>query len=511
MPANLAQLFGSPLFAGALTALLGFTVVVALVPFIIRLAPKLDQRDGREFHQTHKHPVPRLGGLAIVAAFSLIAPLALMVLADDTERFTPRLAVTVTALLMFVVGFWDDISPLGARKKLLGQTLVATLAYFWGLKIDRFHNPFAGQDFMLGWLALPASVLWLVALTNLINLIDGIDGLAGGVAFMLMSLLAYVGFPTHLYSFFVAAGLAGALMAFLKYNFPPARIYLGDGGAYFLGYLIGALTIQNSNKGAVAAALVAPVVALALPILDVAFSIIRRGLKGLPIFRPDRRHIHHRLLQSGHSRRRAVLTLYGVSLVFLVMAFAAFWSRGLLIPILFGSVFLLLLVVAPSLGLIRNWLTVGTAVGNSIEMRREVQYALLLRNWLELEAERCGSVEELWSDLQFIARKLQFTTLTLRDGDVWRHWNAGVDSSLVIYRARHEIQIEHRPVILDATADQRMSEQQFAVLSELVAEAWMQASKRWVKANSQPFALQPEGGAVPDGSAGSKVGGSLPA
>jgi UDP-GlcNAc:undecaprenyl-phosphate GlcNAc-1-phosphate transferase len=511
MPDNLAQLIGSPLFAGALTVLLGFTVVALLVPAIIRLAPRLDKRGGREFHQTHKHPVPRLGGLAIAAAFLIIAPLALILLADDTEKFTPRLAVTVTALLMFVLGFWDDLSPLGARKKLLGQVLVATLAYFWGLKIDRFHNPFAGHDFMLGWMALPATVLWLVALTNLINLIDGIDGLAGGVALMLMSLLAYVGLPAHLYSFFVAAGMIGALLAFLKFNFPPARIYMGDGGAYFLGYLIGALTIQNSNKGAVAAALVAPVVALALPILDVAFSIIRRGLKGLPIFRPDRRHIHHRLLQSGHSRRRAVLTLYGISLMFLVMAFVAFWNRGLLIPILFGSVFLVLLVVAPSLGLIRNWLTVGTAVGNSIEMRREVQYALLLRNWLELEAERCGSVEELWGDLQFIARKLQFTTLTLRDGEVVRHWNAGVETCLMIHRARHEIHVEQRTVIIDATADERMSEQQFAVLSELVAEAWMQASKRWVKAHSEPFALRQAGGVATDPSGGRALGGSLPA
>jgi UDP-GlcNAc:undecaprenyl-phosphate GlcNAc-1-phosphate transferase len=139
---------------------------------------------------------------------------------------------------------------------------------------------------------------WLVAFTNLINLIDGIDGLAGGIALMLMALLAYVGFgPGPVFSVLLATGMAGALMAFLLYNFPPARIYMGDGGAYFLGFLIGTLTIVNSSKGTALAALVAPLFALALPIVDVGLAIARRAIKGLPIYRPDRKHLHHRLVE----------------------------------------------------------------------------------------------------------------------------------------------------------------------------------------------------------------------
>ena len=146
-------------------------------------------------------------------------------------------------------------------------------------------------------------------MTNLVNLIDGIDGLAAGICLMLTVLLmdpqaSGTAIPL------MVCGVAGSLLGFLVFNFPPAKIYMGDGGAYFLGFPIGELTISNSHKGTVAAALVAPLFVLALPILDVSLAIMRRGLKGLPLFRADRRHIHHRLLEMGLSRRRAVIAMY---------------------------------------------------------------------------------------------------------------------------------------------------------------------------------------------------------
>ena len=136
------------------------------------------------------------------------------------------------------------------------------------------------------------TVLWLVGMTNLINLIDGVDGLAGGICLMLMGLLAYVGHDSGSYECLVS-GMAGALLGFLWFNFPPARVYLGDSGAYFLGFQIGLFSIISSHKGTIFAALVAPLFVLALPILDTTLAILRRGLRGLPIFRADRRHIHH--------------------------------------------------------------------------------------------------------------------------------------------------------------------------------------------------------------------------
>ena len=134
----------------------------------------------------------------------------------------------------------------------------------------------------------------------------------------------------------LVSGMAGALIGFLWFNFPPARIYLGDSGAYFLGFQIGLFALINSHKGTVLVAMVAPLFVLALPILDTSLAILRRGLRGLPIFRADQRHLHHHLLQMGLSRRRVVFYFYGVTLLFLAMAFAAYWSRGNLIPVLLG-------------------------------------------------------------------------------------------------------------------------------------------------------------------------------
>jgi UDP-GlcNAc:undecaprenyl-phosphate GlcNAc-1-phosphate transferase len=147
--------------------------------------------------------------------------------------------------------------------------------------------PFSATIIDLGNWGILITVLWLVGMTNLINLIDGADGLAGGICLMLMVLLAYVGHESGSFELLVS-GMAGALLAFLWFNFPPARIYLGDGGAYFLGFQIGLLAILSSHKGTVLAALVAPLFVLALPIIDTALAILRRGLRGLPIFRPDR-------------------------------------------------------------------------------------------------------------------------------------------------------------------------------------------------------------------------------
>lgn len=512
MMSSFQELSSAPAFLAAFIALIAFGAVLLLVPVILRLAPVLGRRTEKEFHQTHKHPVPRFGGLALACVFIVVAPFSLYLLSSDREAFQPRLTVLLASLAMFALGFWDDLSPLGARKKLLGQILIACAAYFNGLEIGQLREPFSGTIYHLGWLGFPVTVFWLVAFTNLINLVDGIDGLAGGISLMLMALIIFSAGSARMFSLIVAAAMAGALLGFLRYNFPPARIYLGDGGAYFLGFLIGALAIQNSHKGTVAAALIAPVLALALPILDVSFSILRRGLKGLPVFRADRGHIHHRLIRSGHSSKRAVLILYGVSLLFLILGLIAFASDGRLAPILFGCVFLVVLVMAPSFGIIGNWLTVGTAIGNSVEMRREVQYALLLRRWLQLEAERCDTVEELWADLHYIARKLGFCELTVTDGSVRHRWASPTRlPSPDAYVARQEIHVEGRGVIIEVRSfDASGDERQFIVLSELLAETWMKASVRWRRTHSTPFHLAPEA-SEPAAAAAQSAGSSFPA
>jgi UDP-GlcNAc:undecaprenyl-phosphate/decaprenyl-phosphate GlcNAc-1-phosphate transferase len=182
----------------------------------------------RDLHHTHKLPVPRMGGLGLVAAFVLVGGAAVAWHDQNLNPGQSSVVFLALASAMFLLGFWDDLRPIGAKKKLLGQILIAAASYFLGFSIDKFKVPFVGSELVLGWWALPLTVFWLVAMTNLINLVDGIDGLAGGICLMLMILMVYVGLQTQ-QLVLVASGMVGALIGFLWFNFPPARIYMGTG------------------------------------------------------------------------------------------------------------------------------------------------------------------------------------------------------------------------------------------------------------------------------------------
>ena len=243
------------------------------------------------------------------------------------------------------------------------------------------------------------------------------------------------------------------------------------------------LSIVNSHKGSVAAALIAPVFALALPIADVSFAIVRRGLKGLPIFRPDRKHIHHRLLDFGLSRERAVLVLYSVSVVCLFLALGVFWLQGRLLAVLLGLLFLLLVATGRSLGLANGWMAL-TAV---LALRQETRYALTLCRWLEMEAERRDSMLQLWHDFQFVVKKLGFSEvrLTLQDGtNVWK-LDANGAAEEALQWARHEMS---GGTVLEFAGDKiLLPEKLFELLTELAAESWQKAGRRWEGIHKAPL------------------------
>lgn len=472
----------------------GFLVAWSLIPLIQKLANRkpASARD-RSFHHTHVVPVPRFGGIAITAGFVVVVAVASALSGFQAPLRISQWGMIVGSLAMFALGLRDDFKPLGAKFKLLAQLLVAAAVYFSGVQIEQVKNPITGAVYSLGAWGFVATVFWLVALTNLINLIDGIDGLAGGIALMLMCLLACFGFSVDSFSMLLTVGAAGAIIGFLCFNFPPARIYMGDGGAYFLGFLIAALTITSSRKGTVAAALIAPIFALALPIADVLLAILRRGLKGLPIFRPDRKHIHHKLVEFGFSRRGAVLVLYGLSLVFLLLAFVVFWSRGQLAPILFGAMFLIFFVSARMFGFLKDWNAVGKELGVSLGLRKETRYALALCEWLEMEAERCETLQELWTTYLFITRKLGLSQVKLildsgrtvsRDQLIHRQSND-------FHRNRHEMPLANIKAIEFGSEFSAMSPHLFEHLTELAAEGWMKAVKRWQTVNQVPVVFEP--------------------
>ncbi len=466
----------------AICGVLGFLVSWTLIPIILKRSQLNGVTRERSFHHTHETPVTRLGGIALATAFLAIAGVILIIHPRDGISLHTRILIVISSLAIFGIGLRDDVKPLGARKKLLAQIVIALAVYAFGIQIETFRNPITGTVYHLGmWGALPTT-LWLVAMTNLINLIDGIDGLAGGISLMLMCLLAYVGSSSGtVFPILCSVGMCGALVGFLIFNFPPAKVYMGDGGAYLLGFLIGILTIVNSQKGTVVVALIAPLFALALPILDVALAILRRGLKGLPIFRPDRKHLHHRLVEFGFSRRRTVLTLYGVSLLFLVLGFGVAWSRGQLVPIMFGVLFLTLILSARSFGFTLDWLAVGIALGNSLQMRKETRYVLALSRWLELEAERIETLHGLWVSFLFIAYKLGFSevTLFLDNGEQIRWQSKEFPLEPALQRSRQDLRLANIKAVEFASESAAMSNKLLEHFSELSSEAWLKAAQRW--------------------------------
>ena len=487
-------------------ALVGLGIVLVAVPLALAVAPLKNRLvRGQELHHTHKKPTPRLGGLALAIAFIGVEVFIALCWPDRRSRTAGLAVVLLTSLAMFGLGFWDDLKPLGAKRKLLGQILIALSVCVFGFGIEEFRIPFISITLDLGGWGVLVTVLWLVGMTNLVNLIDGMDGLAGGICLMLMCLLAYVGYDSGGFTL-VVSGMTGALIGFLCFNFPPARIYLGDGGAYFLGFQIGLFAILNSHKGTVFAALVAPLFVLALPILDTTLAILRRGLSGLPVFRPDRQHLHHRLLETGLSRRKVLLSFYAVTSVFLAMGFAAYWSRGNLIPVLLGIGALILLLCAGRLGFSRGWFAVGRVVGQSLEMRREVEYALALARWLALEGGRRKSAEELWGDLVFAAQRLGYKSLrmTLADGQrVWGQTNGcphtrsvvqalqgGRLGTLELEAASCEVGATplHGPQPCERSSCPCVGEDKvFGVVSELLAEGWIKAASRLVNRDQIPL------------------------
>jgi UDP-GlcNAc:undecaprenyl-phosphate GlcNAc-1-phosphate transferase len=509
-----------------LSCLTGAGVGVAVIALILRMERRMNlpRRDG-ELHHSSGIQKSRLGGVALAAAFVSVVLLFTVLNGGQLEASSQRWAIAAASLAMFGLGLWDDLFVLGARRKLIGQLAIASAAYWAGIEINKFQIPFTGQVIDLGFWSWLVTVFWLVALTNLINLIDGVDGLAGGICLMLMILLVYVGGGAGDLSF-IAAGMAGALMGFLWFNFPPARIYMGDGGAYFIGFLIGCKTIASSQKGTVFAALIAPLFVLALPILDTALAILRRGLRGLPLFRADRSHIHHHLLDSGLSRRNVVLATYAFTAIFLGLGFVAFWWHGEHLAILLGLGILVTLLAAGQMNFSREWFAVGRILGNSLNMRSEIQYALAQTRWLVMEGARCQSIAALCEDTVFIARKLGFVTVRIRLEDDERMWQITPASEDSCRLFKHPLP-GHRHCFIELgvvrpetgggatngdTAKNGQAKtwaksrstrpangnrtlpagdadvpREFSILSELLAEAWAKTIGAWEKHNQLPL------------------------
>ena len=386
----------------------GFLVSVILTPWMIRLAHGgvgMDVPD--EGRKKQASPIPRIGGIPLM--FSLVLGVMVILWLQPGRSFE-WFPILIGLSLMFALGLWDDIKPLGAKKKLIGQIGIASIVTSLGLQIEKFSLGTYGTIELGGWSAV-VTVIWLISIPNIVNLIDGFDGLAGGLGLFMSVTLGLVGFYSgHFGLAWFAFTLAGALMGFLIFNFPPARIYLGDGGAYLIGFAIAVLSVSSSHKGSVAAALLVTVVGLGLPILDTSFALARRALRGFPLFHADDEHVHHRLEKMGISKRRILFGLYGICVILSLIGLTIFWNKGGTLPIAIGLGMLFLMV----LGVVRHFLRVRTWHDAHLQMKRvlsrrqAVQYTVLQAKLLVLEVERCGTAQEFWRILDQTMRRVGF-------------------------------------------------------------------------------------------------------
>ena len=398
------------------------SAVMALLatPLAIRLAWRIGLVDTCSARRVHLSPTPRIGGVVIVLAM-LAAALPVLALDNVIGQAFRTVWVPITALLglslvMAVVGLVDDVRGLGARVKLAAQTIVAVAVCSFGIRIDTIT---LGHSFVLnlGWLAWPITIFWIVGICNAVNLIDGLDGLAAGISMATCGVIAVLSFYANEPVMGVLMlALLGSLTGFLRFNFHPARVFMGDCGSLFLGFILAVSSIQCSMKSATLVALALPLVTLGLPIFDILFSMVRRALENRSIFAPDRGHIHHRMLQLGLRQRHAVIIMYLVTLA----------SAGVgMFMMVMGDVGILVVLGAILVGQVAVFQITGTfRLGESIaRLRKRLDVAGRASREkrccerAEVQLGQASTVEIWWQGLCEAAAEMQFAGLWLTVAD----------------------------------------------------------------------------------------------
>jgi UDP-GlcNAc:undecaprenyl-phosphate GlcNAc-1-phosphate transferase len=381
----------------------------------------LDLPDGgRKVHTT---PVPRVGGIAIVVAYLATFAIAFSLPFSYTyvlHKALPNiLALTLVGSVVFLTGVVDDLFGLTAWQKLIGIGGASVLAYFAGIHVDIqiLHGlpAWPGLGFAL-------TVIWLIGCSNAFNLIDGMDGLAAGVGLvatvtMLIAALTQGNLPLAL----ATIPLAGCLLGFLRYNFDPASVFLGDSGSLLIGFFLGCCGALWSEKSVTLVALTAPLLALSIPLMDVLLSISRRYLRSRPIFQADRGHIHHKLLERGLSPRDAVLSMYGICSVVAILSIVSVLHNQ------FGGLIVIVFCGAACIGIQHLEYAEFVSVGR-IFLRGRFRLIIDSETRLidfEKSLERAANVQECWSKVQAGALEFKFQGVRLSlDGQVFENFSS---------------------------------------------------------------------------------------
>jgi UDP-GlcNAc:undecaprenyl-phosphate/decaprenyl-phosphate GlcNAc-1-phosphate transferase len=315
------------------TFLTGLGTALFLTPKVEKLAFRYNAMDKPDARKVHSKLMPRWGGLAIAMA-TMLAILFCFQFFDraqlllDARTQKNILGLFVGGGLMVIVGMIDDKFGMKAKVKLLSQIVIALVLMRFDIAVTFLTLPFVGFIYLPTWLSYVITIIWIVGMTNAINLLDGLDGLLAGVATIFALLFFVVSILTGQVAVAITmVAIAGACLGFLRYNFNPARIFMGDTGSLFLGVTFASLSIMGAFKVTTTAAMLIPVVIMGLPIFDTSFAIIRRFAHGKPIFSPDKEHVHHQLLARGLSVRQTVLLIYLICCTLGVagLSVALFW------------------------------------------------------------------------------------------------------------------------------------------------------------------------------------------
>ena len=305
----------------AIAFLLAFITSFVMVPYTIKLAKKVGAIDYPSDRRVNKRPIPRIGGIAVVLGFLVSAIYLIVTMSiegslelNNEENYKMKLLGLLLGIIVLgIFALLDDIKNLKPWQKLIAQIVAATIVYIFGIRIDEIN-----EITIHPVLSFILTIGWIVGITNAINLIDGLDGLSSGISLIscISLLIIFATNESPLISIILITALAGAISGFLPFNLNPAKTFIGDIGAQFLGFSLATISILGVAKTVTLVVLVAPILVLALPIFDTIFAIIRRIVKGKSIkavFQADKGHLHHRLMKRGFSQKQSVAILYGAS------------------------------------------------------------------------------------------------------------------------------------------------------------------------------------------------------
>lgn len=340
----------------ALIFFIGFLFAFLVTPLVEKIAFKIGAVDVPTERKIHTQPVPRLGGVAIYVSLLLAFGVALL----WYQKFTPEMwGILIGGSVMLLVGVIDDLRDLSPGVKLVGQIIASSILIAFGMRIEFIGNPMGKQLIVLGPLAIPITLFWMLTLINTINFIDGLDGLAAGVSSIAAVTLFFSALSTgQNIVAFLAIALAGSAIGFLFHNFNPARIFMGDSGSMFLGFMLGVITLQGVMKSVVVLSLLVPLMIMGVPIFDAALAILRRLRHDKPLSQADRGHIHHQLLHHGFTHRQTVLIIYVWCILLsagAALSFASTRQKAMLKLVIILGLALLSYYLARRLGVFEQW------------------------------------------------------------------------------------------------------------------------------------------------------------